>query len=300
MNARTNELFAAVDAMQAEHVRYQNDDSLQYPPSSLWDAIEATLAVFDNGDIPHECKGLFNSAVTVSLQLKAHDETDEPSPPDSFWQAVEQLYATRKNMGRTVTKRRESMAELKEQKVPYEQIAQMFGLMDPDGRPQVDLVLKELATPGSVIGPDWVHPDDREADRNLAEANQRLHGTLSPKSKPKRDVCKETPRELFDQGVGVVQAANMLNVDRIGLEPQWAAWTEEKEAAEKAKDNPAPSTPPAPVVTTEGDEIDQLYKDVTVAAIREECSGKGITTRSSDTKAQLIAKLRAHAAMPKN
>lgn len=52
-----------------------------------------------------------------------------------------------------------SIKMLDRQNVPHEQIARMYGLVEPiTGRGIIGKIEQELVEPGSVITPDWVHP----------------------------------------------------------------------------------------------------------------------------------------------
>lgn len=344
MHARTQELVAAIDAMQAAHDAYKANPNQVVPPVSFYDTLEATLAVFDSGDIPLEARVLFDAAVQVKLQLRAFDETDLTYPPDSFWHAVQSFYKVRKDLTRQKRKRLETMVELQDQKVPIEQIAKMYGLFTEDGDPDVGKVLAELRTPGSVITPDWVHPDERvEVDR-LREANQRLHESYVPPRPSADKPCPETPEQLFMQGVGAEQASRMLQWSADQTDRQWAEFQHAKDVREgkiippdnnplsvAAPDDAVPGTvspdsqgnqipngtnqlgSPAdmgPEATlddapgdTEPDEtagsitaeaVAERFKDFTVDDLRRQCEKFSIGLRKSETRPQLLGKLRAY------
>lgn len=227
MNSRAAELVEAVQQFQQVHYRWANDRSApETPPNSYWDSLTALIDLFDAGDIPHNCRQMADAVAELAQQLAIFDENEYVIPQDAFYAAREALEAT---LASTTAEKpyRESVKELARQDVPHEQIARIWGLTTADGRGRADLILKELESPGSVIGPDYVHPDDREAAAAQATAaKERLSVASRPAPKPQAPACKETPEELHSQGVEPPQASKMLGWTMEHTEQRWKELTE--------------------------------------------------------------------------
>jgi hypothetical protein len=126
------------------------------------------------------------------------------------------------------------------------QVARMYGFIDRKGNPLPRLVQMELDAPGSVIGPagkgkglidgrDWVDPRLAELDEQdgAAERHSEAIEAKGRRAKKENSPCRETPRELWEQGVSISQAARMLQQDEKEVRRQFADWTTARDFQKK-------------------------------------------------------------------
>lgn len=217
MNTRTAQLYAAAEAFTRAHHAWTNDNNRPHPDATYWDSLEALIQVFESGDVPAECRALANAVHELTIQLHIFDTLETIEPSDQFWIAREAVERAHQNSVEPKEVNLESMKELHDQGVSHEQIARIYGLVDREGRGKSHLVDKELQTPGSVIGPDWKHPDAQTQATVAAQATQaskRLQEIAAP-------ACPETPEELYLQGVSAGQAAKMLQWSLDKTQQEW-------------------------------------------------------------------------------
>lgn len=215
--SRAAELVAAVERFNRFHHQWSDNPAApEYPPADYWDELELLLGAFDlPGGIPHDCLGLQTAVRRLSEQYTLFDQSDSALPGDNFWSAREGLESAlkRKEVAKSLPPL-ESMQQLHEEKVPHEQIARMYGLVDDMGKGKAHLVAKELAKPGSVIDENWVDP-------RLKELGVQV-GVDAP-AETASD-CPESSEDLWLQKVPVVQAAQMLGRSPHEVSAEWRAF----------------------------------------------------------------------------
>lgn len=217
MNRRKENLLAAVDEMTRVHQEWADDNNRPNPDAVYWDTVDQLRTVFATGDIPDDCRDLEDAVAAFLLEVDAFDQRADDwvhYPHPEFWQARQEIEDTRNATKQTLPELRplESMQELDAQKVSHEQIAKMYGLVDDAGYGLAHLVKKELANPGSVIGPDWVDPRIKERQQHEIEVTRRESKVQTKRRNAAEEEkpCPESPQELWEQSVPVAQAARML------------------------------------------------------------------------------------------
>lgn len=120
-----------------------------------------------------------------------------------------------------------SIKMLDRQGVPHEQIARMYGLVEPiTGRGIIGKVEQELVEPGSVITSDWVHPLEQRRqeyrdriEQWLAEFPEATDESLAKKSSLFQAVDTglnpepvHSVEEAFVRGMSEMEAAELLDL----------------------------------------------------------------------------------------
>jgi hypothetical protein len=237
--------------MVAVHVKWTADYQRQALDDTYKDALDALFESFEAGDIPADLRDLADTLPEFDKQyadFASREEELDGYPQQAFWSAFENFRRVLENPNEVATlPPLESVQLLNEQKVSHSQIAKMYGLIDAKGVPQAHLIQKELDDPGSVIGPDWVDPRQKEFDEARAAAGrhaEKLQKAAEPTAAPDKP-CPETPRELWEQKVSAEQSAKMLKQPLEPIKKQWAAWDDEarKLAEAKLPKPPAKKTP---------------------------------------------------------
>jgi len=255
---RSEQLFAIVDRFNQIHRDWAEFDTNNPEPTELyWRALQAVLDTFEGGDLPADCRPMAAAVYKLAQERARYDASGMTTVPQSLFAAREELERVAR-AARSPLERphRETIQELAKQNVPHEQIARIWGLRRPDGTGRADLVQQELNQPGSVIGPNYVHPEDRMAhDQVLVERrNWQALEVLSQKEQERIEAdqkpCPETPRELWLIGVSTAQAARMLRQPQEQVARLWDEFEREKVAIQTAQERPAPVAPPAPAVVT--------------------------------------------------
>jgi hypothetical protein len=257
MATRSQFLFALVDRFLKAHDNWANPtDQTLYPPLSYWSALDEMVGGFESGDLPADCRPLAKEVFAVGIQKIAHDERDELSPPDSFWQSRQDLETAFQKAGQPGhATYRESVKVLNEQGVAPEQIARIWGLTNPDGSGRPHLVQQELLEPGSVITPDYVHPDDVEASglaqkskiEYMAAKSQYYADRASEKQQDNPGPCPETSRELWGlTNMTLGQAAKMLQRPEAEVATEWEQFDAEQESAAQSATKGQELLPPTP------------------------------------------------------
>lgn len=250
-------LFAAVEEFNNVHNEWVNDTNSDHPTIRYWDALDELIDTFDAGEIPADCRQLASAVYDLSREKQSHEATDNVDPSHSFWacrEALETLWE-RFRYGAKV-KYRESVKELDRQGVPHEQIARIWGLKHRDGSGNATLVARELEFPGSVIGPDYVHPDDRDddvrAEKNIEKYRAQQTGDTPAvdRRQPSEDPpCPETSEELWLQKVPIPQAAKMLKRHHDDVAAEWKVFEQgriDRQKAKEAAQQPAERAPEEP------------------------------------------------------
>lgn len=253
MPTRGELLYSSVERFNKIHNEWAGagDNSSPYPTLTYWGELQEMVRVFEEGDLPAESRVLATHVFRLAKEFAIHDGQDAVEPHQEFWRARQDLEQYHSQMNEPGTPRhRESMQQLRDQKVPDEQIARMWGLKNPDGTGKSYLVQREIDNPGSVIGPDYVHPDDVEATRNAKlamsswlEEKQKLDDIVGErKEQETRTPCKETSHDLWSlPHMSVKQAAKMLCREEGDVAREWEGFKRQKEQSEQEKkESPQP------------------------------------------------------------
>lgn len=326
--SRATDLFEAVDRFTDAHDTWADDQNSSHPTLSYWNALDAMLATFENGDLPAECRELASRVWALAQERVKFDASEAASPGHSFWLARERLADMAKRTRESPEKRHlEPIAELHRQNVPHEQIARIWGLVREDGSGKAYLVQQELNSPGSVITPDFVHPDDalrlreaQESRRRYLELSSQL-GQQAIQTKIEEDPpCPETPLELWLQNVSVRQAAQMLKMSPEVVSKLFQGFEmdrRQREGKASPENSAAVATttvaPPVepPVATDEVTPEEELEAELegsdddefaawTDEDIRAEAKLLGISTRGRYNREMLIAKIREAEPVPED
>lgn len=256
-------LLAAVEQFTNVHNNWVADNNAEFPTIVYWDALDELIEVFNSEDIPASGRMLAAAVYELAEEKAIHEATENLNPHNGFWQKreiLENLWTTLRWGGKQ--KYRESVKELDRQGVPHEQIARIWGLRHRDGSGNAALVARELEYPGSVVGPNYVHPDDMEAERSAQIIIDR-HRTAAaapvtppPMTTPEgAALCPETSEELWLQKVPLPQAAKMLGRRQDDLAMEWKEFEQARVARKEAREQEVlvtttVATPPAEVVVT--------------------------------------------------
>lgn len=268
---REQALMDAVEQFINAHNAWVEDVNSEHPTIAYWDAADELFEAFDSGSIPAASRRLAAAVYELAEEKRKHEASDNVDPSGEFWARREQLEDTWNALrfGHRA-KYRETVKELDRQNVPHEQIARIWGLRHRDGSGNAALVARELEFPGSVIGPDYIHPDDVEADQRASAVIARHREAQPPAESaaataPAGDVCPETSEELWLQKVPIPQAAKMLRRPADEVAREWKEFEqgriERKQAREAAESAEVPSrtaaaAPPSPPVPETVEEAD--------------------------------------------
>ena len=223
MSHRAEQLLALTDAFLDMHRAWVDDPNRTAPDAIYWDSVDSVLEAFDVGDVPAECRELADAVEAFGdevYQFDAREDVGRTMPHNSFWTAREAVERARAGAAKQERIPLEPISVLRQQQVPDWQIAMIYGLVPRHhiDRPNLyaHLIQKELDNPGSVIGPDWTDPRDRDEAETI-EKTDRRHNALMDKKRASAktaepEVCPETIEELLQQGVSVEQIAKMKDV----------------------------------------------------------------------------------------
>jgi len=212
------QMYEATKRLREVHSQWINSGSQDIPPVKLWDIIEEIVELNDTGH-PTFLGQNFTLAIDKLLKAKqAFDEEDTVSPSDLFWREIGGLFYELDVFDRIITTPVvvESMQMLAKNEVPYEQIAEIYGLVGANGIPQRHKVDQELRQPGSVIPDNWVHPRELDRQKRQKAFNKALDAFYNDEMESEAEEtfkpCHESWLELYQQDVDVRQAAEMKGV----------------------------------------------------------------------------------------
>jgi hypothetical protein len=271
MGKRTERLHAAVKEFAAVHDKWSDAQTRPNPDESYADAIEGMFQVFDQGEIPADCRQLAAKVATLQMRWEEYVDQREAGervyPANEFWEAREKLIQAFSNpVQRPVFKPLESIALLRHQQVPDRLIAKIYGLIGENGEPQSHLVQQEIDQPGSVIGPDtgWVDSRVREWEAQQRESDKYADGLVEKHQAAKAAAepvkCPESITDLFEQKVGVKQAAKMLKMFEADVEKEFARLKAEREAGNSGGD--ADTAAMVYLLHDEKKTVEQIAKEV--------------------------------------
>lgn len=245
MSRRSEQLKAIATDFIRAHDDWSNEDNNRppAPDEAYWDAVEAMLDAVEAGDIPAESRELVDAINAFANEADRFEASDDNVPDDGFWRAVAAIRKQVAGPGRRELPPLETVAELS--KLPYIQdiqIAKMLGIKDRNGNLWPRGVQLERETPGCVMktpggmdGRDWIDPRLADLDYEEAAAD-RAEEAIEKRTRRERKAdkpCPETPRQLWEQGVGIPQAARMLKQPEADVAKQFADWTAAKEFSRK-------------------------------------------------------------------
>lgn len=233
--SRSEELFAAVDRFNAVHDAWAEDMNSPHPTLAYWHSFDQLLAAF-NGDMPANCRPLATAVFRLAAERAKFDASGDEHPHQNFFGAREELVKVFEQVKSPAERRhRETIKELDRQKVPHEQIARIWGLRRPDGTGKAYLVQQELNEPGSVIGPNYVHPDDAQDMQDMQSARRKYLELAAMVAQEQQEQaieeekpCPESPKELWLLGVSTQQAAKMLKRDQSEVARMWEVFEQQK------------------------------------------------------------------------
>jgi len=320
LNAREAEIRQAIDTFLADHHHWQDDKNGRpgHPDAQWWTAYEVLVNTIENGSIPERVQkeGLYRAISDLTDQVMIFDAADiGDMPGPDLWAALENLERKTTAFSLPQVKRRETVRELADAKVPTEQIARMYCLFLPGGtKGDAGLIARELREPGSVIGPDWVHPDDAadaaDLERILAAPETLAVDHEIPEREP--TTTKEIEdiwligREPEGTPVEIAQAAKMLYTTVAEISPTWndldrkeaeraaaqmpgarpIAPTPETAIAPAAKPKPPADKPKPPAAEGE-------FTGISTDVLTAEAKALGITIREGTKRKTIINKIKA-------
>lgn len=187
--------------------------------NSCAEAMDEMIAVWDDGDIPGECRPLFEVYPRIKAEWQAFGEymsEREPSPKQSFWNVLAQMESIlQASPDDWEAPPLESVRQLVEEKVSYRQICVIYshegeGPFMRRGQPQPHLAAQQYKFEmgeldprtkqpyAAVLPDDFVHPAStarkskaKRVEKRLAERAARLQGNGFADSAPQEEFQEE-------------------------------------------------------------------------------------------------------------
>lgn len=216
MSERKQQLLAAIEAMTRVRDEWLDDDGKAV--DETLEAVADVIELFRLGDMPGSLRDLERHVASLERLYRSYMERFEEGvtdPPESaFWKAVDTVQSAAKSTRKMPRKPLEKFAELDAQKVPDRQIALIYGFLDDDGQPNMQMVVEERRDPGRHTGQGsgWLDPRER-ADAALATqhdaANDRVQDRISARLAKVAAEAPESWESLFTQGISARQMALM-------------------------------------------------------------------------------------------
>jgi hypothetical protein len=227
---RIQELRRAADCMIAEHSAWSGDKNRPSIDQPLNDAIVgrncdgSLLEIFSEGDIPDECKALHTAAMKFIAEyqdwLGDKARMKKQSGSYKLWEAFEGFKRARHSQAAPVQAKRayrESIEELKAQKVGVPQIARIWRIQPwqveaylrtkPDGSREWD------------FPKGWQHPDDAKAEAQAVDytakvlaMEDRLARAQSQASRERKPIDDAEQMQLCSENVPIHQIARMARM----------------------------------------------------------------------------------------
>lgn len=228
---RDQQLIDAVATFCHAHDNWANDPNIEHPTLGYWRAYDEMFEMFQSGELPDRCRELATLVYLLAAEKEKFDASDLIHPENSFWTARENLeFALRRLQNPAEQRRIESVRELDRQKVPHEQIARIWGLVNPDGSGKAWLVQQELDRPGSVIGPETATPADKDSEVDLDAARASYVALAPPVAENSPDPpCPESSQQLWLEKVPLAQAARMLKQDIEEVASEWEEFDRQRQ-----------------------------------------------------------------------
>lgn len=220
--------LAAIDCLIMAYEQYDIETNAAQKRKQFWDAVDVVSKTCPFSPLGGKWPRLHTAVILFMAQVEYHDtrHSVQQEPTDDFWRAIHEISEARKEFERPTKSETppDSVKVLHDQKVGIDQIAKIWGLYTEDGRPDLGRVSQELARPGSVINDDYEHPNVKKARDKMEAAYADYQAVLRDakgSQKTEREPCKETPEELYQQGVRPEQAAKMLMRDSEEVFDLW-------------------------------------------------------------------------------
>lgn len=202
-------MVTAYEAWQADEADFRiNADS------ELDDFLRVMESVIDNGVIPNQCLTLVIEARKLLVAYDGYQNGEwKPGtlePTEKFYLAVAAVVAARVVAEPPQRAMLETVATLRKQGVSDRQISHIYGTRNPqtgewsgpflrNGVPVENLITSEAEHPGSVIGDDWVHPDETaKQDRFATSMKDRLHRIDNRAAAAQAQTVRKTARPSDD------------------------------------------------------------------------------------------------------
>lgn len=258
------------------------ESDVESPPTHhYWDAVLNFLGTFNvhGRDIP----GIFlnrNLLLAISKfqeRLEEFDATDDFYPKADYWECQNDVFKLVSEWPELYSGSRQpsSVFELNRDGVPHDVIAKTWGLLNDDGHPDISLVLKELASPGSVIKKNYKAPGE--------EFRLKLRKEI--------DAWIEDQSSFFSPDFKKMREANVsdgaADSDTVGFVPDKFEVSEVKIEQPKEEEESARQEEP---------EIPEEYEAEFIAKsndqLKEIAVGLGIVVRGNPSRQSLIHKLK--------
>jgi hypothetical protein len=146
------------------HEAWARDSNRPNPDETYWDAVDAMVEAVGKTRATERNRGLILSVSVLAAERDAffeqRDAEERTLPKDSFFVVREEVAADYRDVITDPVPFQQipPMKQLVAEGLKPPQIARMYGLLDHEGNPRVDLVNQELASPGSVINESYVDP----------------------------------------------------------------------------------------------------------------------------------------------
>lgn len=191
--ARKDDILDAVQRVVAEHERFTDQQGGDpYPPQSFDDAVRLMINVSQGGDWPQECISLCKAIDEFDVVWNQYADGDwqpDGSPKGIVWQKLGNVISEFVGTSKPEVNKLESVSVLLDQMKDwtgrYLHVARVYGWRErmPGGKhkwvgpfftanetPDVEKIEQERREPGSVLGDDWVAPNERERVERETEA----------------------------------------------------------------------------------------------------------------------------------
>lgn len=213
-------LLSLIDAATQQHDRWASQPELTYITAGVDEAMTDLIDGWSEGSIPGDCRELQGLVGTFSNEW--HDwqaEVDRRGaatipPSEACWKAWEAVVDAYRGVSAPPRPPIESVAILREQKVPDRQICEIYGWVTPHGQPETWKVEEEVAEPGKHTT-GWKDPITRRREE-AAEKEQALAAKVKQlrarKMARMNQECPESLEDLIHQNVPLHQVAEMLRM----------------------------------------------------------------------------------------
>lgn len=219
MSERRRELLETVDHLRAAHDRWAKAKNIPYLTAPLERAIDGTVLMFEDGDLPADCRGLARSVERLAEvwgEVKrryalAADKTDPAPLTQEFWRALDGVIDARDEAEPKRAPVIESIETLEKQGVRDAQICKIYDWVEDDGSPQVWKLAEERENPGKHTKnhvPAVVR-EREERERKRREFLDTMRRQRDQKIASMREPDQTPLRELVEEGLAAVQIARM-------------------------------------------------------------------------------------------
>ena len=204
MSHRSEQLFNAVDQLTKAHAAWVAGPH-NNPTPEYWDAVEDLLTVYEDGEIPADCRELAAAIDKLSIEhsrFEGRIDQNGGYPHDGFFVARQALEQARQATAVVEKPRLESIDELIRQGVPDKQIAKMHGHQVHE----IEGYRNKTWKPAEGHLP----PAERERMVKVSQASQQIEARLA--GKRETVVAPESVQELLQQNVSFKQVAKMKGI----------------------------------------------------------------------------------------